>query len=161
MSLQSRCLCCHCDNVVARAVMALLPLSSWCCRPHHNGITAIVNSQVSLLLSRWCCCPLALEPLPTLHGRCGIVVSIAQASLPSHQMGIITIDAPALLPLSSWYVCTIALVSLPLSCWDSCPWCTGISALVTQASLPLLCLHCAVDLQASLPSLSWPVLSRG
>ncbi len=76
-------------------------------------------------------------------------------------MGIITVVAPALLPLSSWCVCAVALVSLPLSCWHCFSWWAGFSALTAQASLPSLCLHCAVNLQASLPSLSWHVLSRG
>jgi hypothetical protein len=115
----------------------------------HNGVVALV----------------ALGPLPTLHGCChpcciGVVVLNALTSSPSRHMGIITIIAPALLPLSSWCVCTIALVLLPLSRCCCCPWCIGISTLVAQASLPLLCLRHAVNLQASLPLLSWHVLSR-
>ncbi len=150
-SLQSKHLCCCCNNVVALVVMALSLLSSWCCRPCHNGIIAIVNVQVSLPLSGWCCCPLALVPLPTLHSRCcpccaGIVVPIALTSFPSCYMGVITVIVSELLPLSSWRVSTIALVPLLLSCWSYCPQCAGISAHIMQASLPSLCLHRAVHL---------------
>jgi hypothetical protein len=115
-SVQSRRLCRHCNNIDALVTMALLLLSSWCCRPHHNGVVAIINSQVSLPLSQWRHCPLALAPLPTLRGCCGVVAPIALTSLPSHQVGIVTAIAPPLLPLLSWCVCNIALVSLPLSC---------------------------------------------
>jgi hypothetical protein len=156
-SLQSRHLCCHCNNVVALVAMALLPLSRVSLpssmRRHlfhcHNGVVSHI----------------ALAPLLTLHGRCcpcfpGIVVFIALTSLPSRYMGVITIFAPALLHPLSWRVCSVALFSLLLSRWCCCPWCTGISAIVVQASLPSLSLHCAIDLQASLPLLSWHVLSR-
>jgi hypothetical protein len=130
-------------------MMALLPLSMHrhlcCC---HNGVVALV----------------ALAPLPILPRHCcpcctGVVVLIVLTSLPSRCMVVVTIDALALLLPLSWRVCAIALVLSPLSCWHCCPWCTGISALVMQESLPLLCLHCAVDSQASLPKLSWHVLS--
>jgi hypothetical protein len=160
-SLQSKSLCCHCNNTVAHVAMASLPSSSWCRCPWplsirrrlyccHNGIIALI----------------ALVLLPTLHGHCcpcytSIAVLIELTSLPSHCMGAVTGVALALLPLLSWHVCAVALVSLPLSCWPCCPCCTGISAFVPQASLPLLYLCCAVDLQVSLPLLSWHVLSRG
>ncbi len=99
----------------------------------------------------------------------GIVALVAPAllslfhsliSLPSRCVGIITNVAPALLPPLSWRVCTVALVSSPLPHWHCCPGCAGISTLIAQASLPLLCLCRAVDSQASLPVLSWHVLSR-
>jgi hypothetical protein len=119
--------CCHCQaGVIALVMMASLPSSM---RRHlchcHNGIVALV----------------ALVPLLTLHRRCcpcctGIVLLIVLASLPSHCMGIVTVDAPALLSPSSWRVCAIVLVSLPLSCWCCFPKCTGIiTLLVVQASL--------------------------
>jgi hypothetical protein len=130
------CHCCHQAGVVALIMMALLPSSMHrrLCNCH-DGVVALV----------------ALAPLPTLHRHCcpccaGIVVLIALTSLPSRRMGVVTIVAPVLLPLSSWHVCAIALVLLPLSCWCCCPWCTDISVLVAQASFPSLCLHCAVDL---------------
>jgi hypothetical protein len=137
-------------GVVALVMMALSP--SLMCRRFchcHNGIIALV----------------ALVPLSTLHRHChpcctSVVILIALTSLPSRCMGIVTVVAPALSALSVWHVCVIAPVSLPLSHWHCCPWCTGISALVAQASLPLLCLHHAVDSQTSLLSLSW-LPSRG
>jgi hypothetical protein len=123
--------CRHQASVVALVPMELPPLSMrrrlCCC---HDGVVALV----------------VLAPLPTLHGHChpcctGIVDLILLTSLPSRQIGVITVVAPALLPSSSWHVCAVALVSLPLSCWCCCPWFTGISALVTQDSLPSLCLR--------------------
>jgi hypothetical protein len=51
VSLQSRHLCHHCNNVVALVAMLLLPSSSWCCHPCHDGIITIVIAQASLLLS--------------------------------------------------------------------------------------------------------------
>jgi hypothetical protein len=165
-SLKSRHLCHRCNNVVALVAMMLSPSSSWCCCPCHDGVVAIVNVQVSLPLSGWCHHPLALAPLPTLHRHCDpcftrIVAPNVQTFSSLHCMGTITIIAAALLSPSSWHVCPVALVYLPLSRWSCCPWCTGISALITQALLPLLCFRHAVNLQASLPSLSWHVLSRG
>ncbi len=114
-------------------MMMSLPSLHWCHCQHCTGIVALV-APVLLSLLRW-------------------------PSVPSHCMGIVTIVSPALLPPSSLHECAIALVSSPLSRWCCCPWSTGISTLVALASLPLLCLHCTVDLQASLPSLSWHVLS--
>jgi hypothetical protein len=90
-----------------------------------------------------------------------IVVLITLTSLPLCCIGIIIVIAPVLLPPSTWHVWAVALVSSPLSHWHCCPWCTGIIALNAQASLPLLCLHCAVNLQASSLLLSWHVLSHG
>jgi hypothetical protein len=130
--------------------MTLLPSSMrrHCCHCH-DGIAIIV-----------------LAPLPTLHGCCcpccaGNVILIALTSSPSCCMGVVTVVALALLPPSSWLVCAIALVLLPLSCWRCCPWYAGISTLVAQASLPLLCFSCAVNSQASSPSLSRHVLKCG
>jgi hypothetical protein len=110
---------------------------------------------------------IALAPLPRLHGHCialvspCIVVLIALTSLLSFHIGIITIIALVLLPLSTWHVCAVAQVWSPLSHWHCCPRCAGIIALITQASLPVLCLRCAVNLQVSSPLLSWHVLSHG
>jgi hypothetical protein len=64
-------------------------------------------------------------------------------------------------PPSTWHVCAVVLVLSPLSHWHCCPQCAGIIALIAQASLPLLCLHCAVNLQAPSPLLSWHVLNHG
>ncbi len=144
--------CCRCQaGVVALVTMASLSSSiRRCLCHHHDGIVALV----------------ALAPLPTLHRYycpccASILFLIALTDLTSCHMGVVTIIAPVLLPPLSWCVCAIALVSLPLSHWHCCLWCTGISTLVMQTSLPLLCLRCAVDLQPSLPLLSWHVLSRG
>ncbi len=115
----------------------------------HNGVVTLIALAPSPRLHR-CCCPCCS----------GVVVLIALTSLLSRCMGVVTIIALVLLPLSTWRVCTVALVLLPLSRWHCCPWCTGIIALVAQASLPSLCLH-RVDLQASLPLLRWHILSRG
>jgi hypothetical protein len=76
----------HHNNIVALVVMASLLSSSWCYHPCHNCIIAIIDAQVSLLLSHWHCHPFALMPLPTLHGHCclccaGIVIPIALTSL--------------------------------------------------------------------------------
>ena len=130
------CHCCHQAGVVALIMMALLPSSMHrrLCNCH-DGVVALV----------------ALAPLPTLHRHCcpccaGIVVPIALTSFPSCYMGVITVIVSALMPLSSWHVSTVALVPLLLSCWSYCPQCAGISAHITQASLPSLCLHRAVHL---------------
>jgi hypothetical protein len=164
--LQSRHLC-HCRNiVVALAAMASMRSSSWCPHPCRNGIITIVNAQVSLLLYLWHCypgCAGAIAKIArALYRPCCpcVVVLIALTSLPSCCIGVITIITPVLLPLSTWHVCAVVLVSLPLSHWHCRPRCAGIIALIAQASLPLLCLHCAVDLQASSPLLSWHVLTH-
>ncbi len=164
-SLQSRSLCRCCNNVVALVAMALLPSSSWCHCPHYNGVVAIIDTQHLCHCHDGVIALIVLVPLATLHRCCcpycaGIVVLIALTSLPSLCMGVVTVITPALLPPSKWHVCAIALVSSPLSCWSCHPWCTGISALVMQASLHLLCLYHAVDSQASSPLLSWHVLSH-
>ncbi len=73
--LKSRHLCHHCNNVVALVAMELLLSSSWCYFPCHNGVTTIVDAQVSLPLSSWCCHPcctvvianIARGLLPLLH----------------------------------------------------------------------------------------------
>ncbi len=136
--------CCHLQaGVVAFVTIASVPPSM---RRHlchsHNGVVTLVALALSSMQKRF-------------FPHCtGVVVLIALTSLPSRCMGIVTVIAPVLLPLSTWFVCTIALVLSPLSCWHCRHWCNGIISLVTQASLPLLCLHCAVDLQVSLPSLS-------
>jgi hypothetical protein len=131
--------------------MALLPFSMHRHPCHcHNGIVALIALALLPTLHR-CCCPCCT----------GVVVLIALTSSPSHCMGVITIVAPTLLPPSSWRVCTIALVLLPLSHWCCHHWYTSISALVAQASLPLLCFRHADNSQASLALLSWHVLSHG
>ncbi len=116
-SLQSRHLCRHCNNVVALVTMASLQLSSWCCHPHHNGIVAIIDLEVSLPLSRHHC-PLALAPWPTLHGLCGIVVPIAlNLALTSngrHHRHCTGIAAPVKLVSLRRCACLIALVMLAL-----------------------------------------------
>ncbi len=146
--------------------MASLPSSSWCCCPCHDG-------EMPLLMRRHLCCYhdgiIALivpALLPTLHRWCcacctSMIVLIALTSLPSHCMGVVTVIAPAFLSPLSWHFCSVALVSLPLSCWFCYPWCAGISALIVKVSLPLLCFHCAVDSQVSLLLLSWHLLSHG
>jgi hypothetical protein len=134
-------------GVFAIVEILLLPLLQWHCCHHQAGVLPSLQ---------WPCCHrqcarhlchchdgfialIALVPLSTLCGCCCpcctcIVVLIVLTSLPSHRMG--TIVAPALLPPLSWHVCAIALVLLPLSRWCCHPWCTGISTLVAQASLP-------------------------
>jgi hypothetical protein len=117
--------------------MALLPSLCW---GHHQYCVGVVT----LVAPR--CCPYCTDLFTlTSHGHCQRLCT-----------GVVA-------PVKLTCVCTLALLSLPLSRWHCCPWCTGISALVMQASLPLLCLCRAVDLQASLPLLSWHVLrlSRG
>jgi hypothetical protein len=77
-SLQFKGICRCCDSVIALVTMALLPSSSWCRHPCHNGVVAIVDAQVSLLLSQWHCRPrytgtiinIAQVLLPLLHRRC-------------------------------------------------------------------------------------------
>ncbi len=167
-----RCLCS--PGIFAIIAILLLLLLQWLCCPLQAGVVAL-DTMVSLPLSmhrHLCRCHdgivalIVLAPLPRLHERCCphctcVIVLIALTSLPSHLMGVVTVIAPMLLPQLTWCFCAIALVSLPLSRCRCCPWCSDIIALVTQVSLLLLCLHCAVDLQASLPSLSWHILSRG
>jgi hypothetical protein len=140
-SLQSRRLCCCHDNIVALVAMALLPSSSWCCLPCHNRVVAIINVQVSSPLSQWPCHPFVLVPLPTFHGRCPPCCA-------GVMMGIITVVAPALLPLLSWRVCAVhcccctchaslvilrALALATLSCRPLCPCCVCI--------LQSICMH--------------------
>ncbi len=123
-------------------MQASLQLSLWCCCLHCTGTIANI-ARVLLPLMHWRHWPYCTDLFPlTLHGRChrcstGIVVP------------------------SSWRVCTVALELLPLLHWHCHPWYTGISTLVAQTFLPLLCFCYAVDSQASLPLLSWHVLSRG
>jgi hypothetical protein len=161
-------------GVFAIIVIMLLPSLRWhCCRCYVGVVTHVMMVlSPSLMCRSYCHCHngviafVALAPLPTFHGHCcpccaSVVILIVLTSLPSHCMVVVTVAAPALLPPLSWRFCTIALVLLPLSHWHCCPWCAGISALVMQASLSLLCLRCAVDLQVSLPLLSWHVLSSG
>ncbi len=161
-------------GIFAIVAILLLPLTQWRCCRLQAGVVALVTmaSLPSSMRRRLCHCHndvaalVALVPSPTLHGHCclcctGVVILIALTSLLSHCMGIVTIVAPVLLPQLSCCVCTIALVLLPLSRWHCCPWCADIITLIAQASLPLLCLHCAVDLQVPSPSLSWHLLSRG
>jgi hypothetical protein len=52
------------DGVVALVVIALPPSSSWCHRPHHNGIVVIID--VIALVDQW---------------QAGIVAINAQVSL--------------------------------------------------------------------------------
>ncbi len=165
VSLQSRQLCHHCNIVVALVAMALLPSSSWCHCPHHDGIIAIVDMQASLPLSQWRHCPccagaianIAQVLLPllcrrcfpyfadyfdlTLHGRhhnlCTIVVAPVKLPYLHHCTGVVALVILALLPLVHWHYCPC------------------------HAGLFALFLHCAVDLQVSLPLLSWQVLSCG
>jgi hypothetical protein len=117
------------------------------CHCHHGVVALVVLAPLPIL--HRCCCPCCT----------GAVVIIALTSLPSRCMAVVTVVAPVLLPPLSWHVYAVVLVLLPLSRWCCYPWCAGISALVMQASLPSLCLHCSVDLQASSPLLSWHVLS--
>ncbi len=141
VSLQSRQLCHHCNNIVALVVMALLPLST--------GVIALVTMASSPLLMCRCLCHchdgvvalIALAPLPTLHRHCcpyctAVILLIALASLLSRCMGIDNIIALALLPPLGWCVCAIALELLPLSHWHCHPWYAVICVLVMQASLP-------------------------
>jgi hypothetical protein len=152
-SLQSRRLCCCHDNIVALVAMALLLSSSWCCCPCHDRVVAIIDAQVSLMLSQWPCRPFALAPLPTFHGHCppcciGVIIPIVLTFLPSRYMGVVTIVAPALLPLLSWCVCAVhcccctchasvvilhALALATLSCRPLCPCCVCI--------LQSICMH--------------------
>jgi hypothetical protein len=115
--------------------MASLPSLRWC---HYQDCMGIILP----------CCPC-------------VGVLIALTSLPSCHIGVIAVIAPVLMLPPTWHVCAVVLVLLPLSHWHCRPWCTGIIALIVQASLPLLCLHCAVNLQASSPLLSWHVPSLG
>ncbi len=133
------------DIVVLIAIASLL-LSSWCCCPSHNGIVAIIDAQVYLPLSQWHCCPhcagaiaqIIRVLLPLLCQHCHLI-----DYLPSQCMGIVTVIAPVLLSLLSWRLCAIVPFLSPLSCWCCHPWCTGVGALLAQASLRLLCLNCA------------------
>ena len=109
VSLQSRHLCHHCNNIVALVAMSLLPLSSWCCCPCHDGIITIVIVQASLPYSQWRHCPCCTGDIANiawaLSPCCnGIIVIIPLTSLPSLYKGIVTIVAPMLLPPPSWHV---------------------------------------------------------
>ncbi len=170
--LMRRHLCSPCVFAVIR--IKLLPLLRWRCCHCQAGVVALVTMASSALLMHrhLCHCHndvvalVGLAPLPTLHGNCcpccaSVIVLIELTFLPSRCMGVVTVFAPVLLPPSSWRFCVVALVLSPLSCWCLHPLCTGISSHVAQASLPLLYLCRVVDLQESLPLLSWHVLSRG
>jgi hypothetical protein len=156
-SLMRRHLCS--PGIFAIIAIKLLPLLQWRCCNLQAGVVALVMmaSLPSSMHKRLCHCHdgivalVALVPSPTLHRSChscctSVAVLIALTSLPSRCMSIVTIIAPVLLLALTWHVCAIALVSLPLSRWPCCPWCAGIITLAVQASFPLLCLHCAVDL---------------
>jgi hypothetical protein len=112
-------------------------LSSLCWR-HCQDCTGIVSPLLPLRCSPYCADLFALM----LHWR-----------LHRHYTGVVA-------PVNLVYLCCCASV-LPLSHWHCCPWCAGFITLIAQASLPLLCLHCAVNFQASSPWLSWHVLSHG
>ncbi len=135
----------------------LLPSSRWrCCHSQCAGVFAIVTM---MLYCAGAIANIAQALFLFLHRRCHpYCPDLFHLTLHGHCHPCCTV----LLPPLSWHVCAIALVLLPLSRWHCCPWYTGISVLVVQASLPLLSFLRAVNSQqASLPSLSWHVLSRG
>jgi hypothetical protein len=132
LSLMQRHLCSL--GIFAIVMITLLPLLQWHCCCDQAGVVALVMMALlpSSVHRHLCCCHdgvvalIGLVPLPTLHGRCctcctSIVIFIVLTLLPSCCMGDVTIVAPALLPPSSWRVCAVELVSLPLSGWCCCP----------------------------------------
>ncbi len=113
------------------AIVAIILLSVLQWRPcrHQAGVVALVMMVSSPLLMRrhlYHChddivALIVLAPLPTLHRCCcpccaSVVFLIVLTYFLSRCMGVVTIIAPALLPLLSWRVCAIVLVLLPLSC---------------------------------------------
>jgi hypothetical protein len=96
------CHCRHCD-----------------CRPHDDGVDAVVNAQVSLLSSSWHRRPrnngvIALDPQWRCLSRCnGVIAILKLALLPllqwclcHHQCaGILTVITMALLPSSQRHSC--------------------------------------------------------
>ncbi len=135
-SLQSRHLCsCH-DNVVALVVMAMLLSSIWCCCPHHNDVVAIVNVQASLPVSLWHCClhcagAIAIIARVVLLFLCWCCRPYCSNLFPLTSHGRCHRRCTGIVPLSSWRVCAVVLVLLPLSRYCCHPWYTGISTLVT------------------------------
>jgi hypothetical protein len=129
----------------------VLLLSSMCRRLYrcYNGLVAFI----------------ALASLPTLHGRClpccaSVIVFIVLTSSPHIAWALLLLLHQRCCPIKlACLRCCVGVVPLSHGCCH--PWYTGISTLVTQASLPLLCFCCAVDSQASSPLLSWHVLSHG
>jgi hypothetical protein len=111
-SLQSRHL--------AIIAITLLPFLQWHYCHCQTGVDALITmaSLPSLIRRHLCRCHngvitlVALVPSPTLHRHCSpccasVIVFILLTSLSSRCMGIITIVAMALLPPSSWCVCTV------------------------------------------------------
>ncbi len=136
-----------------------MPLSKYCCCPCCEGINEVFKLVSSPLSQSHCQdCTGVVSPLLPL--RCSPYRADLFALMSYWRHTVIT---PVLLPPppSTVHVCAVALVSSSLSHWHCCPWCAGIFVLIAQASLPLLCLHCAVNLQVSSPLLSWHVLNHG
>ncbi len=152
------CCCPCCDGIDEVVKLVSSPLSQW--RHHHRctGVFTIVT-MASLPLLRWHHCQdctgivSPLLPLRCSPNRSDLFALMSHWRHHHHCTG-------AVAPFNLAY-CAVAVVSLPLSHWHCCPWCAGIIALIAQASLPLLCLHCAVNLQASSPLLRGHVLSHG
>ncbi len=123
-------------------------------------------SSSSSMHRRFCCCNygivalVALAPIvsPLLLLCCSPYRTdlFALMSHWHHHRHCTGVVAPVNLACLRCCASVFALATL-----NFCPRCTGIIALIAQASLPLFCLHCAVNLQASSPLLSWHVLSHG
>jgi hypothetical protein len=133
-SLMRRLLCCCQAGIIALvasrhlystfifAIVAimLLPSLQWHCCYSQAGVVALVTIASLPFLMCWHLCRchngvvalVALAPFPMLHRHChpycaSIIAIILLTSLPSGCMGIATVVAPALLPLSTWQVCAM------------------------------------------------------
>jgi hypothetical protein len=152
LSLMCRHLCHHCNGDCrphqdgVSAIVKLAYSLSWHCCPCNNGVVAIINAQASLLSSSW-----------HSHPCCnGVALINAQASLQSRHLyhscnNLVPLVAMALLLLSSWCLCpchdgviviVYAQVSLPLSRWRHRTCCAGAITNIARVLLPLLRQHC-------------------
>jgi hypothetical protein len=137
----------HQAGIVAPVVIALLPSMRRHLCHCRNGNCYSCQDGVFAVIDARCLCPCLAGVFALITCCWACVVSLI---------------VMALLLLMHRHLPLLQLQLLPSWQWRrSFPWCADIITLVTQASLPSLCLCCAVNLQASLPLLSWCVLSRG
>ncbi len=123
------------------------------CRPHDDGVVAVVDAQASLPLSRWCHLPhnnglVALDPRRCCCPRCDCIIAVLKlVSSPSsqwrhrHHRCLCPSDS-----LASWHrrrrcagvfaVVAMAIVALVMMASSPLLMRRGVSAVVKLALLP-------------------------
>ncbi len=128
----------HSPGVFGVIAITLLPLLQWCCChpqagccPHHNGGVAIVDAQVSLLLSWWHCHPCCTSAIA--NNAQALLPLLHQRHLPYHA------DLFALmLHGRCHHHCTGIVAPIMLACLCHC---AGVVVLVTLVLSTLVRLH--------------------